>query len=87
MKLECERCKRELSEFPFQNSKLCIKCTLDTKFQNVGVYSAKRKMNQNEKLDKLIDDLQYVFDTTVEPEVKRLVNDLQQRIEDLKKEN
>lgn len=41
-------------------------------------------MNLNEKLDKLIDDLQYVFDTAIHPEVKVLVADLTQRVEDLK---
>lgn len=44
-----------------------------------------RRKTMHEKLDKLIDDLQYVFDTAIHPEVKRLVVDLIGRVEDLKK--
>ena len=53
-------------------------------------YSCHPSHNQNrkttqEKLEKLIDDLQYVFDTAVHPEVKKLVVDIIGRVEDLKK--
>jgi uncharacterized OB-fold protein len=38
MTVKCEKCGKEIKSYPFPFVNLCLKCTLDTNFESLGVF-------------------------------------------------
>ena len=38
MIVKCSMCGREMQSYPFSSVMTCVKCTLDTKFEKIGVF-------------------------------------------------